>query len=153
MTKPPRVRPPVAAPLPCQRAVVAQLRRVAPEHAGRIVVVERRGEPARLQTGGVVPTWRIFVMGRDLTADGRDCTDLWAAEPCLRPLCLLAAPWAKKLVLAQLRRDAEAAVAALGRWLADHPLDRALIDASMMGAAREAIARHQARPVLLPVDD
>jgi hypothetical protein len=124
--------------------------RVAPEHEGRLVVVERRGAPAALPTGACVPTWRILVMGREITVEGRGCGDLWAAEPCIRPLCQLTVPWAKKLVMAQFRRDADMAVADLLKWLADHPLDHALIDAGMMGAAREAIARHHARPVLLP---
>jgi hypothetical protein len=141
-----------AGPIPCQVGTLAQLRRVDPAHAGRIVLVE--GPPTTVRVPGKgfpLLAWRVSVMGRDLELDDRMVGDFIVPEICLRPLCLLDTRSARALAKAQAWWAAHEAIENLRRALEEHPMDDAELDIELEGAAREALARHAAPPVLLPV--
>jgi hypothetical protein len=139
-------------PIPCQVGTLAQLRRVDPAHAGRIVLVE--GPPTTVRVPGKafpLLAWRVSVMGRDLELDDRMVSDFIVPEICLRPLCLLDTRSARALSRAKAQHDADAAIEQLRRALEEHPMDDAELDLELDSAAREALARHAAPPVLLPL--
>ena len=139
--------------IPCQVGTLAQLRRVDPAHAGRIVLVEGPPTTARVP-GKAFPllAWRVSVMGRDLELEDRLVTDFIVPEVCLRPLCLLSLRSAQALSRAKAQHDVDAAIEQLRRSLEEHPMDDAELDIKLEGAAREALARHSTPPVLLPIN-
>jgi hypothetical protein len=137
---------------PCQLGMLASLRRVQPEEVGRIVLVSCTADPVVVPgTETRLPAWRVFVMGAPVVIDDEERSHFIVAECCLQALCRLPLPTARTLYLAQAQREADEAVAALGQWLAAHPMDEHELDAEIKSAAREAIARHRAPAVLLPI--
>jgi len=140
-------------PIPCQVGTVAQLRRVDPAHAGRIVLVE--GPPTTVRVPGKpfpLLAWRVSVMGRVLELDDQTVCDFIVPEVCLRPLCMLSERDAREVARVKAMADAEDAIQELRRSLEDCPMDDAELDIELEGAAREALTRHAAPPVLLPLD-
>lgn len=138
---------------PVQPGLVATLRRVAPEHLGRLVLVEQPAQPLRLPDGASMPLWSAYVLGRGLLVDGHERDTVLVAEPCLTPVTRLGKRAARRLVVAQAQRDADAIVAQIGRLLSVSPPEAGEFDAALERAARESLARLAAPPVLLPVDD
>jgi hypothetical protein len=147
-----RARPRRAPPV-YQVGLLAQLRRVEPAHAGRIVLVQGPATTVRAP-GRAFPlfAWRVAAMGRDLELNGCEVSDVIVAEISLQPICRLTLRQARSLVVAQATSQAEAAVRAFGQALAAHPLDDDELDAELRAAAREALARWASPPVLLPAD-
>lgn len=137
---------------PCQIGMLASLRRVQPEHAGRVVLVSSTADPVPARsTGARLPAWRVHIMGAPVVIDDEERSDFIAAEACLQVLCRLPLPAARRLYLAQAHRRFDDAIQELGRWLASHPLDENELDAEVKECAREAIARHRKPAVLLPI--
>lgn len=137
---------------PCQLGMLASLRHVQPEQAGRIVLVSCTADPVVVPaTATRLPAWRVSVMGASVVIDDEERSYFIAAECCLQAVCRLPLPTARTMYLAQAQRKADASIAALGQWLAAHPMDEHELDAEIKSAAREAIARHRAPAVLLPI--
>ena len=139
-------------PVPVQPGLVAMLTRVQPEHAGRLVLVETPARPLRAPGGASIPLWRVYVLGRRLWIGDDDHDTVRVAEPCLTPVTRLGKRAARRLVVAQAQRDADALVAQIGRLLSLSPPDAGEFDAALERAARESLARLAAPPVLLPVE-
>lgn len=132
--------------------MLASLRRVQPEQAGRIVLVSFTADPVVVPaTGTRLPAWRVSAMGAPVVIDEEERSDFIVAECCLQAVCRLPLPTARAMYMAQAQRDADEAVAALGQWLTANPMDEHALDAEIKSAAREAIARHRAPAVLLPI--
>jgi hypothetical protein len=91
-------------------------------------------------------------MGCDLELNGSEVSDVVVAEICLQPICRLTLRQARNLLVAQATSQAVAAIRALGRELEANPLDDDELDAELLAAAREALARWASPPVLLPAD-
>lgn len=143
----------ISGPPPCQVGTLAQLRRVDPAHAGRIVLVENPARPVTAPGAWAsMPAWRIYVLGRDLRIAGTDHCNLIAAEACLQPLCVLTPRSARALCRAKAQHDADAAIEQLRRALQEHPMGDAELEIELKSAAREALARHSAPLVLLPLE-
>lgn len=139
-------------PPSCQVGTLAQLRRVDPAHAGRIVLVE--GPPTTVRVPGEpfpLLAWRVSVMSRDLELDGRTVGDFIVPEVCLRPLCTLSERDAREVARAKAMADAEAAIQEFRRALEECPMDDAELDVELNSAAREALKLHAAPLVLLPL--
>lgn len=136
---------------PCQIGMLASLRRVQPEHAGRVVLVSSTADPVPARsTGARLPAWRVHIMGAPVVIDDEERSDFIAAEACLQVLCRLPLPAARKLYMAQAHLEFDDSIAELGRWLASNPVDENELDAEINACAREAIARHRAPAVLPP---
>lgn len=136
-----------------QVGTIAQLRRVDPAHAGRIVLVESPAAPVTVPGAPVtMRAWRIYVLGRDLRISGSDLCSLIAAEPCLQPLCVLTERIARAVSRTKARRDAEAAFEQLRSLLEEHPIDDTQLDLELKIGAKEALARQAAPLVLLPLE-
>jgi hypothetical protein len=133
--------------------MLAQLKRVEPAHAGRIVLVVGPATTVKAP-GQAFPllAWRVTVMGRDLDIDDIEVSELIVAEVCLQPLCQLAPDQARELIMALAERTAEAAICAFGQALQANPMDQDELDAELLAAAREALARWRSPPALLPVE-
>jgi hypothetical protein len=127
------------------------LTRVQPEHAGRLVLIEAPARPLRMPDGAI-PLWRVYVLGRPLWIGDDERDTVLVAEPCLTPVTRLGKRAARRLVVAQAQRDADAIVAQIGRLLSVSPPEAGEFDAALERAARESLARLAAPPVLLPVD-
>lgn len=137
---------------PCQLGMLASLRLVQPEQAGRVVLVSSAADPVVVPaTDTRLPAWRVSVMGAPVVIDDEERNYFIAAECCLQAVCRLPLPTARTMYLAQAQRNADEAIAALGQWLAANPMDEHELDAEIKSAAREAIARHRAPAVLLPM--
>ena len=136
----------------CQEGVLAQLKRVGPAHAGRIVLVQGPATTVRAP-GQAFPllAWRVSVVGRDVEIDGREVGDLIVAEVCLQPLCQLTPRQARGLVVAQAAPCLEAAIREIRDALEAEPLDDDALDAELRAAAQAALERWVSPPVLLPV--
>jgi hypothetical protein len=131
---------------------LAQLKRVGPTYAGRIVLVEGPATTVRLPRQAFpLLAWRVFLMGRDVELDGREVSEFIVAEACLQPLCQLTRDEARDLAVAQATRSADAAIQALGLALEANPMDDDELDAELRAAAREALDHWASTPVLLPV--
>lgn len=136
---------------PCQLGMLASLRRVQPEQAGRVVLVSGTADPVAVPAAGTrLPAWRVTVMGAPVVIDDEERCDFIAAECCLQAVCRLPLPTARTMYLAQAQREADAAVKELRDWLAAHPMDEHELDAEIKAGAREAMARHRQPAVLLP---
>lgn len=137
---------------PCQLGMLASLRRVQPEQAGRLVLVASTSDPFVVPaTGARLPAWRVSVMGAPVVIDDEERSDFIAAECCLQVVCRLPLPTARTMYLAEAQRQADVAVKELRDWLAAHPMDEHELDAEIKAGAREAIARHRQPAVLLPI--
>ena len=137
---------------PCQLGMLASLRRVLPEHAGRIVLVSFTADPVAVSATGIrLPAWRVHAMGAPVVIDDEERRDFIVAELCLQAVCRLPLPTARAMYLAQAHREAGAAIEELRAWLAAHPMDEHQLDAEIKSGLREAIARHRAPAVLLPI--
>lgn len=142
----------ISGPPPCQVGTLAQLRRVDRAYAGRLVLVENSAPPVTAPGAWAsMPAWRIYVLGRDLLISGAEYSSLIAAEACLQPLCVLNPRSARALCRAKAQHDADAAVEQLRRALQEHPMGEARLEIELKSAAGEALARHAAPLVLLPL--
>lgn len=138
---------------PYQLGMLASLRRVEPEQVGRIVLVSYTADPIALPASRRrLPAWQVFVMGGPVIIDDEERSHFIVAECCLQAICRLPLPTARKMYLAQAYREADAAIDELRAWLAAHPMDEHELDAEIKAGLREAIARHRAPAVLLPID-
>lgn len=134
--------------LRCQVGTLAQLWRVEATHAGRIVLVE--GPPTTVRVPGKpfpLLAWRVSVMGRGLELEDRAVSEFVVPEVCLRALCTLPVHDAREVARSKAMADAEAAIQAFRRSVEECPMD----DAELELAARDAIARHAAPVVLMPL--
>lgn len=121
--------------------VLAQLRRVAPAHRGRLVVVERAAPERNIEPLGPepVPTWHVYVLGAALRLDGANWREAEVAEPCLQPLCRLPAVLAEGTIEVQALQDLDKGLQELRDYLDRHPATDAELDAYMECAARQAL--------------
>jgi len=120
--------------------VLAQLRRVDVQHAGRLVLVERSapaqsGEPTGREP---VPAWHVFVLGARLSLQGDTWREAEVLETCLQPLCRLPAVIAEVAIEEQAQQDFDAAMNELRDHLNRHPMAHAQVDASLQQAALQA---------------
>jgi hypothetical protein len=120
--------------------VLAQLRRVDVQHAGRLVLVER---PAPAQSGEPtgrepVPAWHVFVLGARLSLQGDTWREAEVLETCLQPLCRLPAVIAEVAIEGQAQQDFDEAMNELRDHLHRHPMAHAQLDASLEQAALQA---------------
>lgn len=126
---------------------LALLRRVAPQHRGRLVLVEYPAppQPSTRPAANCGPdglqAWHVYVLGTRLRLDDGSWREAVVAEVCLQPLCRLRQARAKAVIRAQALRDADEAFAELRMHLAAHPMTEKAFESSMERAAIEALGR------------
>lgn len=137
---------------PCQLGMLARLCRVQPEQAGRIVLVSFTADPIVAPATGIrFPAWRVSVMGAPVPIEGEERSDFIAAESCLQAVCRLPLPTEMAMYMAKAQRDADEAIKEMRQWLEAHPMDEHALDREIKSGLRDAIARHRAPAVLLPL--
>jgi hypothetical protein len=118
--------------------VVAQLRRVGPEHVDRLVLVQSAAVPRVVPSAGPqpIPAWSVLVLGPDFLLHGAKARTVTVVEPCLRPVCRLGRREAKSVARLQAERDIAQALDEGRRWLETHSIS----DDDLEAAFRQAVA-------------
>ncbi len=132
--------------------MIAMLRRVGPERAGRLVAVRLPvGFVSNLGTPRAVFAWQVVVLGEPLAVDGRRCREIVVADRCLDPVSEVAPQVIEQVVAAGLYADFEQAAANVRSLFADRPMSEDDLDRMTERAAEQALIAYALEERMTPL--